>query len=95
VPSVDQNLDQWDGYSWERGGEELVGPVGNAAFQWAITIHPSPHSGAPASRIVEIAPRFGRWTPFLLGQSSFYVGIDISPRCINFCKCPSGNFPSR
>jgi 16S rRNA A1518/A1519 N6-dimethyltransferase RsmA/KsgA/DIM1 with predicted DNA glycosylase/AP lyase activity len=74
-------------YSWEQGGEEWSQPWGNAAFQWAITIYPRLMAALPAARIVEIAPGFGRWTPFLLSQSSLYVGIDISPRCIDFCKC--------
>jgi SAM-dependent methyltransferase len=95
MPSIADNLAHWDTYSWEHGGEEWSHPWGNSAFQWSISIYPRLMSALPACRIVEIAPGFGRWTPFLLGQSSFYVGVDISPRCVSFCQRTFGRIPER
>ena len=95
MPSINDNLAQWDSYSWEHGGEEWSEPWGTSAYQWSITIYPRLIGVFPAYRIVEIAPGFGRWTPFLLGESSFYVGIDISPRCISFCQRTFGRIPNR
>jgi cyclopropane fatty-acyl-phospholipid synthase-like methyltransferase len=40
----------------------------------------------PARRILEIAPGRGRWTQFLLRQCDEYFGVDISEKCIEFCR---------
>jgi cyclopropane fatty-acyl-phospholipid synthase-like methyltransferase len=41
----------------------------------------------PASRILEIAPGYGRWTRFLLRYcSDAYLGIDLSQECVAHCR---------
>ncbi len=95
MPSVDDNLGFWDSYSWSDRGEEWSQPWGNAALQWAITIYPRIMRAIPADTILEIAPGFGRWVPFLLAYSRSYIGIDISPRCISYCRDVYGRLRQR
>jgi SAM-dependent methyltransferase len=95
MPSVDENLKVWDSYPWSDRGEEWSQPWGNAALQWAITIYPRIMRAIPTDTILEIAPGFGRWVPFLLAYSRSYIGIDISPRCISYCQDVYGRLRQR
>lgn len=95
MASVDENRKYWESYAWELGGDEWSSPWGSASLQWAITIYPRIMAALPADRIVEIAPGFGRWTSFLLGQSNSYIGIDVSPRPVAFCQRTFGRLPQR
>jgi cyclopropane fatty-acyl-phospholipid synthase-like methyltransferase len=36
--------------------------------------------------VLEIAPGYGRWTRFLIPSCSDYLGIDLSPTCIDECR---------
>src|SRR3954451_18207667 len=95
MPTVVENKQQWnDNYTWEDGGHEWSAPWGTSADQWYGTILRRIFAVLPTRRILEIAPGFGRWTPYLIGNCKDYVGIDISLRCINHCRRAFGPLPS-
>ena len=75
-----------DQYEWEKDGDEWSAAWGSARAQWYGMIYPRIVCFIPASRILEIAPGRGRWTQFLLGQCNEYYGVDISGKCIDFCR---------
>jgi SAM-dependent methyltransferase len=95
MPTVDDNLRQWDAYAWSDGGEEWSRPWGNASLQWAITIYPRIMHLLPVRHIIEIAPGNGRWLPFLLAHCQSYFGVDISPRCIEYCQRTYSRLPQK
>jgi SAM-dependent methyltransferase len=92
MPSASWNLDTWGGgYDWSQAGEEWSEPWGSSEAQWFGMLLPRIHRFFPAARVLEIAPGYGRWTRFLLPSCSDYVGIDLSPACIDACR---GRFQS-
>ena len=40
----------------------------------------------PTGTICEIAPGYGRWTQYLLGECDQYVGVDLASRCVDACR---------
>jgi SAM-dependent methyltransferase len=86
MPSVEENNEKWSTYDWQHGGHEWSHYWGSAADQWVNTIYPRIYNLIPTSNVVEIAPGYGRWTPFLLNNCSKYIGIDISEPLINHCR---------
>jgi SAM-dependent methyltransferase len=87
MPDLRWNLRFWDcDYDWKDGGEEWSVGWGSSEAQWFGTLLPRIHGFLPARRILEIGPGFGRWTRFLLPQCSRYVGIDLSPKCVEACQ---------
>jgi SAM-dependent methyltransferase len=86
MPNVDWNAAYWgDASSWTAEGEEWSRHWGSSMVQWYYTILPRISTCVPAARIVEIAPGYGRWTRFLLGQCHSYRGYDLSQICIDSC----------
>jgi cyclopropane fatty-acyl-phospholipid synthase-like methyltransferase len=53
---------------------------------WFATIMPRIGWKLPTSRVLEIAPGFGRCTEFLLRFTTQYVGIDLSDQCVAHCR---------
>lgn len=49
----------------------------------------------PTQTVLEIAPGFGRWTPYLIASSQHYIGIDISERCVSHCRRTFGPLAGR
>lgn len=87
MPDVDQNRAQWDGsYDWPQAGDEWSAPWGGTITQWRATLLPRLQSFLPAESILEIAPGYGRWTPFLLEACKRYVGVDIAAGGIEACR---------
>lgn len=81
------NLQEWDvKYDWSQAGEEWSAPWGSSEAQWYGMLLPRIHRAFPANRILEIAPGYGRWTRFLIPSCSEYLGIDLSPTCIETCN---------
>jgi SAM-dependent methyltransferase len=78
----------WDNASteWQAAGEDWSSWWGGSEAQWFGSIYPRLHRFLPASRILEIAPGFGRWTRFLLDTCESYVGIDLSEQAIQACR---------
>jgi SAM-dependent methyltransferase len=87
MPSASWNLRTWDAdYDWSQAGEEWSAPWGGSEAQWHGTLLPRIHRFFPAARILEIAPGYGRWTRFLIPSCATYLGIDLSPTCIDVCR---------
>ena len=87
VPSIEENLDRWDAdYDWGEGGEPWSKPWGDATAQWFGCLYPRVRRFLPAETILEIAPGFGRWTEFLLGQCDTLIGVDVTPKCVEACR---------
>jgi 2-polyprenyl-3-methyl-5-hydroxy-6-metoxy-1,4-benzoquinol methylase len=87
MPDLEWNHATWnETYPWEKDGEEWSVAWDGSRSQWYGAIYPRINNFLPVSRILEIAPGRGRWTQFLLGQCTEYYGVDISAKCIDFCK---------
>lgn len=81
------NINTWNkNYDWKHMGEEWSIEWGGSEPQWYSYIYPRIHQLLPADTILEIAPGFGRWTKYLLRYTNHYCGIDVSTKCIDFCK---------
>lgn len=86
MPSVHWNEEEWsERYEWPAGGDEWSTGWGGPAAQWLTTVWPRLSPFLPTESVLEIAPGFGRWTEFLLPLCNSYVGVDLSPRCIDAC----------
>jgi hypothetical protein len=87
VPDLSWNYQTWNNlHGWEKAGEEWSAGWGDARTQWYGTILPRISCFLPTTSILEIAPGFGRWTQFLLGNCEEYFGVDISDKCIAKCR---------
>jgi ubiquinone/menaquinone biosynthesis C-methylase UbiE len=88
MPDVETNRSRWDGaYAWsEGGGEEWSEAWGGADAQWHSTLLPRLRRFLPAHSILEIAPGYGRWTPYLLDHCERYAGVDLSAECVDACR---------
>jgi SAM-dependent methyltransferase len=95
MPSVDENRRLWTDWDWRTDGHEWSEAWGTAADQWASTILPRIFSLLPTSSILEIAPGYGRWTPYLLNNSERYIGIDITEPLVLHCQRLFGALHSR
>ena len=73
-------------YHWNDAGHEWSKPWGSASDQWVATIFRRIFPLLPTEALLEIAPGFGRWVPYLIDNSESYIGIDMSERCIDHCR---------
>ena len=87
MASITENLRLWDKeYTWDVNGEEWSAPWGDSKKQWDQLIYPKIKKYLPVETILEIAPGRGRWTKFLENHCQKYMGVDLAPSCIDFCK---------
>ncbi len=87
MPSVEGNKSTWNQtYDWASAGDEWSSPWGGAETQWHATLLPRLRPFIPTGTICEIAPGYGRWTQYLLGQCDRYVGVDLASRCVDACR---------
>ncbi len=94
VPSIEENLDRWDAdYDWGEGGEPWSKPWGDATAQWFGCLYPRVRRFLPAPTVLEIAPGFGRWTEFLLGNCDSLIGVDVTPKCVEACRKRFADMP--
>lgn len=85
--SIAKNKFLWaQNYGWKDAGDEWSAAWGSVQMQWHGTLLPRIHRFLPAKSVLEIACGFGRWTQFLKLDCERYVGVDLSPRCIEACK---------
>lgn len=95
--SIKKNLEIWnDPDHWETGsrgngvplkdGEKWSAAWGGSKNQWDQVLHPRISSYIPSARILEIAPGYGRWTQYLLGECKQLTVVDLAPVCIEKCK---------
>jgi SAM-dependent methyltransferase len=73
----------WDAWDWSAQGDEW-----SPSPQWkeALIRCVLQREIAAGQDILEIGPGAGRWTGPLLERAHRYVGIDISPACIEQCR---------
>ena len=85
--TVEWNYSEWaKSHHWVEGGEEWSIAWGGSEAQWFGSLYPRLHRLLPAGTILEIAPGYGRWTKFLIAQCNQYIGVDLSPNCIEACQ---------
>jgi SAM-dependent methyltransferase len=86
MPTLEENKSTWDGsYGWPRGGDEWSEAWGTAKAQWAGCLYPRIFPFLQG-RILEIAPGYGRWTPFLRNHCTSYIGVDLAVKCVDHCR---------
>ncbi|WP_417411320.1 class I SAM-dependent methyltransferase [Hoeflea sp.] len=86
---IAKNLETWSKFDWDgdgRGGDRWSGGYGSPEAHWHFAIFPRIHRFFPAENVVEIAPSYGRWSQYLIPSSKKYVGIDLTPKCIDACR---------
>lgn len=86
MASVEENRTQWSNYDWSQNGDEWSAIWGGTKYQWYATIFPRILNFLPAGSILEIAPGMGRCTQFLLENCKNLTVVDLTERCIEFCK---------
>ena len=87
MPTLAQNLELWNNqYVWPEEGDEWSAQFGGTEAMWWFALYPRIHRFLPAPTILEIAPGRGRWTQFLKSHCQSMIGVDISEKCIEYCK---------
>ena len=87
MPDLEWNKTLWnDQYEWSESGDEWSKYWGGPRAQWYGAIFPRITRWLPAQRVLEIAPGFGRWSQFLLRQTTEFYGVDLSARCVQRCR---------
>ena len=90
MPTVAENK-YWDRYSWPRDGDEwddqaaacgVPYPVWKQSLVDAFIV---PNIGANTA-VLEIGPGHGRWTPYLAAPARRYIGVDMNPSCVDYCR---------
>jgi SAM-dependent methyltransferase len=86
MPDLVWNWQAWQElYSWQGEGEEWSESWGGSRAQWFGALLPRIHPWLPAGAVLEIGCGHGRWTQYLLQHCREYWGIDLAPRCVDFC----------
>jgi ubiquinone/menaquinone biosynthesis C-methylase UbiE len=87
MPTVAENRRFWgDVYDWSQGGEEWSLGWGGTHQLWEASLLPRVARFLPAPVILELAPGYGRFTPYLSAHCQTYIGVDISPGCVQACQ---------
>lgn len=87
MASLEENLAYWEKtYDWSGSGEEWSQGWGGSERLWMGSIRPRLARFLPTESLLEIAPGFGRFTPYLLKECTRYEGIDLAPRCVHACR---------
>ena len=87
MPTVAENQRYWEEiYSWSQGGEEWSQGWGGTQTLWEGSLFPRVSRFLPAQTVLELAPGHGRFTPFLAQHCQSYLGVDLSPGCVEVCQ---------
>jgi len=87
MSNTEQNKHRWNKtYDWQGTGDEWSVDFGGTEALWFFILYPRIHRFIPAQTILEIAPGFGRWTQFLKSQCDSLIAVDVSQKCIDFCR---------
>ena len=87
MPTLKENIDYWENeYPWNDEGNEWSGAWGNPATQWFGSILPRIQEYLPVRSLLEIAPGYGRWTKFLYNYCTTLQAVDMSKKCVDYCK---------
>lgn len=89
-----KNKQTWADYDWNTGGERWSGAFGSSEAHWHFAIKPRLHRFLPTISVCEIAPGYGRWSRYLLGECALYTGVDMTERCIESCQERFAGFPT-
>lgn len=92
LENIKNNLFQWDEkHKWSKDGDEWSGQAKLCEIpyeEWkasliAHLITPNIH---PDSVVLEIAPGHGRWSEHLIAGARHVTLVDLSAKCIEFCR---------
>ena len=87
MPTLRENIEYWDKkYPWEDEGREWSYAWGSPETQWHGSIFWRIRDYLPVTNILEIAPGYGRWTSFLQQHCSSLQAVDVSRKCISYCR---------
>jgi ubiquinone/menaquinone biosynthesis C-methylase UbiE len=87
MPSVGENHDAWnERYVWTDRGDEWSEQFGGTEALWWFVLYPRIHRFLPAETILEIAPGYGRWTQFLKAHCTKLIAVDLSAKCVEYCR---------
>ena len=87
MADVEHNKKLWgEDYDWKGHGDEWSELWGGSDVQWYGSILPRIQQFLPAGNVLEIAPGFGRWTQWLRQLADDLVVVDLSEKCIEFCR---------
>ena len=92
MPTIKENLKMWNvNHAWSKGGDEWSN---QAAFcnqpysKWKSSlisnfIYKNINKN---SIVLEIAPGYGRWTEHILKKAKKVILVDLSSKCLEYCK---------
>jgi GT2 family glycosyltransferase/CDP-glycerol glycerophosphotransferase (TagB/SpsB family)/glycosyltransferase involved in cell wall biosynthesis/ubiquinone/menaquinone biosynthesis C-methylase UbiE len=87
MPDLDNNYKKWNNtYKWENQGDEWSSVWGSVNMHWFGSIFPRINHFLPCNDILEIAPGYGRWTNILKDYCTNLFAVDISDKCVEYCK---------
>lgn len=86
MPTIQQNLHEWENYHWNQQGDEWSAPWGGTELLWWGSLFPRIHAFVPTDSILEIAPGFGRITTYLKDLCKNLTVVDLAEDCIETCK---------
>lgn len=87
MPSLEENIDFWNTkYQWSDHGNEWSQTWGSPSIQWYGSIYIRLIKYLPVDSILEIASGYGRWTSFLKNYCKKLYAVDVSEKCVSFCK---------
>lgn len=86
MPTVGENLRFWSDYDWKLEGNEWTVGYGGTAAAWRHAILPRIQRFVPCEHVLELAPGHGVWTRHLRPFASRMTLVDLTPRCIDYCR---------
>ncbi len=86
MASASENRTMWGTYHWDLAGDEWSSGWATTQLLWHRGLLPRIAAFLPARSILEIAPGFGRCTQYLLPQCQQYRGVDVTAKCVQYCK---------
>jgi len=95
MPSIEDNYWAFEvAHDWSRHGEEWSDAWGSTENAWRTTVFPRIREFLDGGVILEIGAGYGRWTHYLQRKAQRLLAVDISPKCIDFCKQRFAGFPN-
>jgi SAM-dependent methyltransferase len=86
MPTIEENRIGWGRkYHWPERGDEWSALWGGVETHWHASLLPRIRLFL-TGRMLEIAPGYGRWTPYLLDHADDYIGIDVAAECVEACR---------
>jgi ubiquinone/menaquinone biosynthesis C-methylase UbiE len=92
LDNIERNIKRWDReYRWPKDGDEWDGQakvcgVPYDIWKEALVRHLITPNVTGDTRVLEIAPGHGRWTEFLVAAAAHVTAVDLSEKCLDFCR---------